>query len=263
LIKTLDYLLNQVLVKNGLQESYAFVRDRARAIRNDLTLQNYRGPEAVELHEKIARYHLLCCHSLCDKDNIVIQQEHEQLRKTLQSLIEYYKEMADVGQVMPNEAEFQAYYILTHLFSNETVSRAESLPSHVFMDPRVQWALSIQAMCQRTNEQYVLGRASENGSLHFYSRIFSELAKPTTSYLFACCLHIDFIDIRRGALKAMQKVFYCTPDDSRTVWTFEDLIALLGYDDQDQLLEALDYYNIPVDLKTGVCFIGIIQQLIR
>ena len=105
------------------------------------------------------------------------------------------------------------------------------------------------------------------GSLNFYSKVFSEIAKPTTSYLFACCLHIDFVDIRRGALKAMQKAFYCYQDDSchqpenRSRWSLDEVIHLLGYDDQDQLLEALEYYEIPFDLNHGILFGRIIDHI--
>lgn len=79
---TLKYLVEEILGKFGIVESYSFVRDRFRSIRNDLTLQNYRGKEAIELHEIIARYHILCCHSLCEIEDVTIQQEHEQLRKS-------------------------------------------------------------------------------------------------------------------------------------------------------------------------------------
>jgi hypothetical protein len=73
------------LDKNGLLDSYSFVRDRARAIRNDLKLQNYRGKEAVDICEKIARYHILTSHELCDAEGISLQQEHEQMRKSKES----------------------------------------------------------------------------------------------------------------------------------------------------------------------------------
>jgi hypothetical protein len=80
--QTLQYLLEQILAKHGIEDSYSFIRDRARSIRNDLTLQNNRGLEAVELHEKIARYHIMTSHILCDVEGVVLQQEHEQLRKS-------------------------------------------------------------------------------------------------------------------------------------------------------------------------------------
>jgi hypothetical protein len=74
--------LEDILGVHGLTESYSFVRDRGRAIRNDLTLQNYRGMEAVDLHERIARYHILCSHELCETEGVSLQQEHEQMRKS-------------------------------------------------------------------------------------------------------------------------------------------------------------------------------------
>lgn len=79
----MNYLLNDILGKYGLEDSYSFVRDRFRSIRNDLTLQNYRGREAIELHEMIARYHIVCSHALCGVEGVTIQQEHEQLRKSI------------------------------------------------------------------------------------------------------------------------------------------------------------------------------------
>ncbi|KAH6575112.1 hypothetical protein BASA60_005183 [Batrachochytrium salamandrivorans] len=46
--------------KYGIEESYSFVRDRACS-RTDL-LQNYRGKEAIELHERMTIY--ICVHML-------------------------------------------------------------------------------------------------------------------------------------------------------------------------------------------------------
>ena len=74
--------MNQILAIHGLEKSYSFVRDRARAIRKDFFLQNYRGVEAVECHERIARYHILCMHELCETTTVSLQQEHEQMRKS-------------------------------------------------------------------------------------------------------------------------------------------------------------------------------------
>lgn len=168
--------------------------------------------------------------------------------------MEFYREMNEKNIEMPNEAEFQAYYILTHAYSNETASKAETLPEKVFYDPQVQFALEIQSMMARTNEEYIQGRSSENGSLNLYSAIFKELEKPSTSYLMACCIHLSFIDIRRGALKAMQKAFYCFPDDNSSIWPIEELVILLGFDSELDAFETLDYYEIPYE--NGAALIG-------
>jgi hypothetical protein len=79
---TLNYLLDEIIAKHGIKESYSFVRDRFRSIRNDITIQNYHGVIAVELFEIIARYHIHCCYFLCVDEEVNLHQEHEQLGKS-------------------------------------------------------------------------------------------------------------------------------------------------------------------------------------
>jgi hypothetical protein len=79
----LDYLFHEIIGIHGVAASHSFVRDRARSIRNDLTLQSYSGIEAIILHERIARYHIMCSNFLCGSEGFVMQQEEEQLRKSI------------------------------------------------------------------------------------------------------------------------------------------------------------------------------------
>ena len=81
LLKTLDYLINEILAKYPLEECHSFLRDRTRSIRQDFTLQNYRHDEAVVAHEMIARYHIIAMHWMRSDENFAIHQEMEQLRK--------------------------------------------------------------------------------------------------------------------------------------------------------------------------------------
>jgi SAC3/GANP family len=53
-------------------------------IRKDMVLHNYRGggrvhPIVLDVHERIARYHILFEHELCEEKNFVQQQNTEQL----------------------------------------------------------------------------------------------------------------------------------------------------------------------------------------
>lgn len=64
-----------------MMDSHPFLRDRTRAIRQDFTMQNDRSALAVECHERIARYHILCLHRLREWENFSESQELEQLRK--------------------------------------------------------------------------------------------------------------------------------------------------------------------------------------
>lgn len=75
----MDYLIKDIVGRGDLADSHAFVRDRTRSIRQDFTLQNSRGVEAVKAHEIIARYHIMCIHQLCENKNFSPAQEVEQL----------------------------------------------------------------------------------------------------------------------------------------------------------------------------------------
>ncbi|KAJ3087852.1 hypothetical protein HK102_010152 [Quaeritorhiza haematococci] len=266
LIKTLDYLIHDVLANHGLEDSYAFVRDRARAIRKDFVLQHSRGLEAVECHERIARYHIMCCHELCDNPNVSLQQEHEQMRKTLQSLREYYRDLAKENIFSPNEAEFQAYYILSHIFQNDVATKSEQLRPAIFLDPQVQLALDFQMMIQRNNE-FSRGHPRTEGSLNNYVRFFRCIQDSTrVSYLFACLLHMSFVSVRRGALKAMQKAYYNFPDNLDSWIAVGTLVQTLGFDDEEEAVENLDYYGIPyrVNPEDGVAYaqIGKVKTMV-
>ncbi|KAJ3258247.1 hypothetical protein HK103_003728 [Boothiomyces macroporosus] len=242
LIKTLDYLFNTIIQTYGIVESHGFVRDRCRSIRNDLTLQNYRGKEAILLHERIARYHIMCSNVLCGSEGFVLQQEVEQLRKTLQSLMEYYSEY---NQHSENEAEFQAYYILTFPWNNDIVSKLEQdLKPEIFLDEKVQLALKFRFMMTRKNDNNL---PSEDGSLNHYARIFSMLKQSRVSYLFACCIHLHFVDIRRGALKAMQKSYQYIDNEPTSGHRLDEVIDLLGFDGVEDSTAFLAHYFIDVE----------------
>ena len=191
---------------------------------------------------------LRCRRSLFATRARTITEKYLDLTLALQSLIEYYKEMAVKQIKMPNEAEFQAYYILTHAWANDIVTRCEmELPRHVFLDPKVQLALEIRGLMCRTNETLVRDRASVDGSLNHYARLFNLLRDPKVPYLFAACVHIDFIDIRRGALKAMQKTYYCDHGG----FPLEDLVSLLGFNDDDEAIAMLNYHEIEIENMNG------------
>ena len=84
--KTLDYLFHDIIAQDpDLADSHPFLRDRTRAIRQDFTLQNDRGSLAIQCHERIARYHILCLHILRENENFSESQELEQLRKGMPS----------------------------------------------------------------------------------------------------------------------------------------------------------------------------------
>ncbi|KAI8850849.1 SAC3/GANP/Nin1/mts3/eIF-3 p25 family-domain-containing protein [Chytridium lagenaria] len=246
LVRTLDYLFHNVLREHGLEGSYAFVRDRARSIRTDFTLQNYRKMEAVECHERIARYHIICAFKFCNHATISLQQEQEQMRKTLQSLREYYKDLAVQGIFSPNEPEFQAYYILSHMWQSEIVTNAEvQLRPEVFSHPQVQLAIELQQLAQCGSDKR---KTEMSGTMNFFSRFFRLIESQSTSYLIACLLHQEFVPIRRAALRVMHlKSHY-----SLGPYPIADLIQPLGLDDEEDVRYNLEYYGIDCEEIDGI-----------
>ncbi len=57
----MDYLIDSILdaSQHDFSEVYNFVRDRARAIVQDLTVQDLRDELCIQLHEQIARFFIM------------------------------------------------------------------------------------------------------------------------------------------------------------------------------------------------------------
>ncbi|KAJ8651257.1 hypothetical protein O0I10_013262 [Lichtheimia ornata] len=179
--RTLDYLVNEILMQYPLIKCHGFLWDRTRSIRQDFTLQNIRDASAVELHGKIARLHILILHELCEYDDEKFseQQETEQLRKVLLGLMEVYDDLREDGIEAPNEVEFRADYLIAHIRDHEA---AAQLPRH------------------RRNK-FTNVEASQNN----YPELFKLVGEGDTPFLLACMVEWHFSDISKGALKAMNR----------------------------------------------------------
>ncbi|KAE8270401.1 hypothetical protein A4X09_0g1932 [Tilletia walkeri] len=246
--RTLDYLTSVLLPRDITSSNFALVQpflwNRTRAIRQDFIVQGETGALAIECHERIARLHILCLHARGGPgaDKWSEQQELEQLRKTLRSLIEFYDDRrqavlsaSGAPAVAPNEAEFRAYNLLLHLRDPETLREVELLPTSVFLSPQVQVALRLRTCAQRSNNIERRGQPmNEEATLNFFTAFFKEVDRlPVGSgYLLACLAENVFTDIRRGAIKAM-----CHAYAERLPPTFDYVRRSLGlgseYSDED------------------------------
>ncbi|KAF9951101.1 hypothetical protein BGZ72_007308 [Mortierella alpina] len=247
LLSTLDYLITDIVAPGDLSDSHPFVRDRTRSIRQDFTLQNNRGIEAVQAHEIIARYHILCIHQLCENDNFSAQQEMEQLRKVLTSLQEFYDDLRSEGVRCPNEAEFRAYHILSHLHDPDMMRQAQQLPSHIFTSPYIQVAAEMHTLTRRNNDIRRRAKIQSAASPNFFSRFFKMIAGPATTYLMACLMETSFADIRKGALKALNKSYL----HQHGGFPIEDLVNILGFDDQDECIANCQEYGLELIFDQG------------
>ena len=77
--RTLDYLFHDLLPRGGFSRTFDFIRDRSRAVRNDFTMQHSHGPEAMECHDRCARFHILALHFERDRATFSIPLEEQQL----------------------------------------------------------------------------------------------------------------------------------------------------------------------------------------
>lgn len=244
LVKTLDYLIEKLVCgEEPLENTYFFVRDRTRSIRQDFTLQNYHGEEAIYCHERIARYHILCLHMLCQSSSFSEQQELEQLRKVLHSLQEFYNDARRSGKECPNEAEFQAYTILVHLREPDMMRQALLLPSNVLWSTNVQKAIKLYMLAQKNNDRvHRLVQRNTEAAQNFFTMLFKTVASQRTSYLAACILENHFPSIRKGALKAMRSAY----SSRHNPMPIEDLVRMLGFEDEEEAALNCENYGIDV-----------------
>lgn len=234
---------------DDISQTHAFVRDRTRSIRQDFTVQNYRGHEAIECHERIARYHILCLHALCDNPNFSEQQEMEQLRKVLQSLMEFYKDMkmSSSPLSLPNEAEFRAYFALVFLHDHDVSRQLQTLPEDLFFSAPMMRSLRIRSLAQRSNDKFVQNNAE--AAPNSFGRFFKDVRRSTT-FLEACILETWFGSIRTGAFKALRQALGVKAVQVSQV-SVSKLEKLLGFDDTDQLIAFCDYLGLEVIDDSG------------
>lgn len=128
----------------------------------------------------------------------------------LQSLRELYAILTKKGIVCPNEAEFQSYYILSHIYQSEITTTIELLRPEVFNDPRVQKAIHLQHLVARTNEHSRSHPRCE-GSPNLYSVFFKIVAGNKCNYLESCLLHLWFVG-KLGTKNSFLLIFFFLRD---------------------------------------------------
>ncbi|GAV55276.1 hypothetical protein ZYGR_0AS06000 [Zygosaccharomyces rouxii] len=251
LVKSLDYIIENLLTT--LPDSEGFIWDRMRSIRQDFTYQNYCGPEAIDCNERIVRIHLLIVHVMA-KSNMEysLQQELEQLHKSLITLSEIYDEVRSSGGSCSNEAEFRAYALLSRIRDPEYDKNLEKLPPEIFQNDLVQ-----QAICFRrivSNSNYVeRGILRTENCLNFYQRFFQLIKTGRVPFLMCSFLELYVNEVRFYAFKALS---YSVNKKHKPIPT-EYFMENFAFNSQEELIEFCKYYSIEVtpdgvELKTLV-----------
>uniref|UniRef100_A0AAV1UWI9 SAC3/GANP/THP3 conserved domain-containing protein n=1 Tax=Peronospora matthiolae TaxID=2874970 RepID=A0AAV1UWI9_9STRA len=215
-------------------ELYNFCWDRFRMIRKDFILQNYRGaggrvhPIVLDIHERIARYHVLSEHELIETPSFVAQQNMEQLGQTLKSLNELYDESHKVGDAAyfsPFEAEFRAYFILCTLDNGrgmDVLKYVKDLPHLIVESRHVKFAMRV-FVARQTGDYY---------------QFFLLLREAT--YLQSCLLCRYIPNVRSSALLRMNRSYR-----SQT-YPLEDLADLLCFDDIEHAYSVCHQHQIGI-----------------
>lgn len=267
--------MHEIVHKYGLEKSHSFVRDRTRAIRKDLTLQNIGGSGAIGIYEIIARYHILCSHRLCEV--IEVKQEYEQLEKSwfiycflliyilirvfpaLQSLMEFYNESLHKGIKLPRESEFRAYYLLHYAHNYEVQANFERIfikyRPELITDKKIMAAIRLRGLISIIDRDFIDSGGSaqkkktlEPGSFESFSEIFNIISDSSFSYLMSCAFHPHIRAVRHSALSTMGSAFYILPSkpkESLTSLTW--LKDVLHYDCSEELIADLE--NLGIEMR--------------
>lgn len=249
LVQTLDYIIDNLLVT--LPESEGFIWDRMRSIRQDFTYQNYSGPEAIDCNERIVRIHLLILHVMAkSKAKYSMQQELEQLHKSLITLAEIYDDVRAAGGSCPNEAEFRAYALLSKIRDPQYDKTIQELPDHIFQDNLVQLALVFRSIV--SNSSFLeRGHIKTENCLNYYERFFKLIQSTEVPFLMASFLETYLGEIRFYAIKALA---FSLNKKYKPV-DFSYMMNMLLFNDEEELLYFCNYYSITiidntVDLKS-------------
>jgi hypothetical protein len=166
----------------------------------------------------------------------------EQLRKVLQSLMEFYKDTKKSSSPfpLPNETEFRAYYALVFLRDQDVSRQLETLSEHIFFSKPMQRSLRLRSLAQRSNDRFV--QKNSEAAPNLFTRFFRDL-KASATYLEACVLETWFGSIRTGAFKALRQALGVKALQISQV-SVEVLVNMLGFDDVEQLIAFCNYLGL-------------------
>jgi nuclear mRNA export protein SAC3 len=166
----------------------------------------------------------------------------EQLRKVLQSLMEFYKDtrMSSSPLPLPNETEFRSYYALVFLRDNDVSRQLQTLSEDIFFSDAMLRSLRLRSLAQRSNDRFVQNNAE--AAQNSFVRFFKEVQRSTT-FLEACILETWFGSVRTGALKALRQALGVKAVQISQV-SVSMLVKMLGFDDTEQLVAFCNYVGL-------------------
>ncbi|TFK63645.1 hypothetical protein BDN72DRAFT_847389 [Pluteus cervinus] len=259
--KTLDYLFHDLLPRGGFSQTFNFIRDRSRSVRNDFTMQHQTGPLAIECHDRCARFHILSIHHERNRTDFSIPLEEQQLMNTLQSLKEFYDDQRGRYE-SPTELEMRVYHRLIHI--RDQRERKEDIPEHIFAHPVFKLTTEFRLHVQRKSAPISKTSALvvDGDGMQIFGRLASTLKEQGNSvmiYLVACILERHFgkdtiegiEDIRKNLSDSdiidgvIQEVGGGDAEDEHYDFHDESMHDDSGYGDDEEVEQSDTGYAIP------------------
>lgn len=249
--RTCDFLFNDIIGNAPeLGNVHHFVWDRTRAIRNDFSIQQVSDGEdlrfAVECFERIARFHIVSLHQLAVRETVSYkydwQQDHEQLDRTLVSLMQLYDDSR--GKIaLPNEAEFRAYLVVFQIKDPDLEDRVQTWPKEIIRDARVRKAMTLYAAAGNTTELQgpLKPPATQVIAQQDWQRFWNLIASTRTSYLIGCVAEISFNMIRKMALLGLLR---SGSQKASGDFTVDEVCDILALDSAEEVEDFCNRFNI-------------------
>ncbi|XP_059168226.1 SAC3 domain-containing protein 1-like [Physella acuta] len=262
--KTVTYLYETIIPKEhpAWNNVYDFVFDRLRAVRQDMVIQGIVGVDAIELLEKIVRFHLYAAYRLQDTTlsefDPVINKQH---------LLECLKRLLYLYQVTPGKHEHRVEMESVYLLDN--LGDVHAMTHYLHLDPALRKS-PLLFQCYRISDAYVQRN---------YVRALRLIWKlPCAMCLCAVSrhlhsLHINFLQILSSAYSVKNCRF---PVHYLTLLLYTDseketndlcmqcgLIDMFDNTSQEYICFNKASFHIPKELKQTPSRIAILDKMLQ
>lgn len=259
--RTLDYLMQEILVENGIAKAHNFLWNRTRALRRDFVFHSYfTNTELVHqvyCLETIARFHAIALNEMAREENLTksfdTYQEKEQLRNTMVSLYHAYEDCKAQGVACENRAEFLAYWVIIQKEGGTSLlETVQNWGWEAYESKEIQVAISLVEALQNT--WALQGPLAPNSATEMaqnaFSRFFTIVKQKSTSYTMACFAAIWFHDARQAIMTTILTSYRKQRDQTKD-WTLARLNKYLQFDHDEEVMPWAQLRGVKFDEVNG------------
>lgn len=177
-----------------------FVFDRARSIRQDLSMQNISSNRAITMYERMVKFHIIShqkLHRSSSSPNVssLLYLNLEQLTKSLMTLFNLYEANRISHSIYDNEPEFCSFYVLLQIHPD---SKGE---------PLSLWFRNLPSAIMKSKQMCFARNLFRYFRLGNYKR-FMYMMKSEASYLQFCIVEPYINEVRALAVSCLNQAGY-------------------------------------------------------